>query len=135
MPLEIIIRPLLPPQGRPAPVQAPYVPEESEKSVEIAGRKGQVITLTGTESFSFNRSEDSQSETSRMFNITRVFRATTDNDGNITSVDRGQFVDVEHTTGINLRDREGKSRVSLYEPPPAAANVEILQSGVIRRTV
>lgn len=132
MGLELIVRPVVVRDTRPAPVQLPYVPDESETATEIAGRGGQVITLSKSENVHYDRSEGRQVETTRVVDRQRVFNATFDGSGNVLSVNRNQYVDIDQTRAVVFQNRQGQLRTQIYSAAPQADNIETIDTNIVR---
>lgn len=128
MPFEILVRPLIPKDTRPPRTQSPFVAPDNEKEFVMNGRSGEVVLLVQTQSWSADRTFQTAEET-RLFSTNRIYQAKTDGSGNITSINRNNYVDVETVRGIVTKDSKGRVFPMAYAPQPIPANVE---EGVIQ---
>lgn len=124
--LEIIVRPAVLPDVRPAPAQ-PFVapPEEDEGFVEIVGARGAAINLAQSHSSSFTRQRGR--ELGRTFDLMRVKQK--DENGNIVPEN---FVDIEAVTRLRMLDARNQRAKLRLAKPEERDNVEILQENMKR---
>ena len=123
--LEIIIRPSVPQNIRPAEIPTPaQVEDEQEQRAEISGRAGQVINLSHSRTQSFSKSRER--ETRRTFDVVRVHRADTPRS------ESEYWFDCEVAHKLTLQDQWGDEKRVRLRKPTATDNIEILSENNVR---
>jgi hypothetical protein len=137
---EVIVRPVVFPNIRPAPprVLAP-VDDPEEGFAVLSGSGGRLIDLP--HSYSWNARSPKQKETSREFDKERIYQTKDDGGGGSSravggarsgTINRDNYVDVERMTKVWLRDASGMESTITFAIPPSSDNIETLQKGLIR---
>lgn len=125
---EVVVRPAILPDIRPARQPRMPVPQPGtdQNMVVLSGGGAQMIDLTTSESSSSSRSK--HVETSRTYDVERIYKQ--DDDG---TVDESQFVDTERVRKIETQSGTEKSQ-TVYATPPERENVKVLETGKKRDT-
>jgi hypothetical protein len=133
---EIIVRPVVFPNIRPAPSRS-LPPEDDPESgrATLTGSSGQVIALS--HSFTASGTMPGGSETDRTYDVARISeRDEDDSGGDARSAraggDGGGYVDVEVVTQLGIRGADGKRSIWNYAPIEEADNIEIISRGNTR---
>jgi hypothetical protein len=133
---EIIVRPVVFPNIRPAPSRS-LPPEDDPESgrATLTGSSGQVIALS--HSFTASGSMPGGDETDRTFDEARI-RPGGDGDSTTRSTREGSssgddvYIDVEVVTQLGIRGADGKRSAWNYAPIQEGGNVEIISIGNTR---
>lgn len=126
MGFEVVVRPVVFPNIRPAPAQ-PQAPasDPTQGLATINGSSGQFLDLQY--SWSFNSSQSNPSESKRRVDTARVYQM--DDDGN---VNRDNFIDVDVANKIWMNDGNIDQRYN-YQRMKEADNIEIRDRNKIKR--
>jgi hypothetical protein len=126
MGLEVVVRPVVFPNIRPAPPRVLAPEDKADQGIAvITGGGGKFVSL----SYSFSHSMSAQlahREGVRQFNKERIHQV--DENGNINKTN---FIDVERLSRIRFDTADGPIKV-IYADPPRADNIEVRQSDVTR---
>jgi hypothetical protein len=123
---EVIVRPVVFPNIRPAPARALAPEDNPEQGIAaITGSGGRLIDLAHNWSVSVSRNRPQQ-ETKRQFSKERVYQK--DKQGKIN---RDNFIDVERLSKIRLDTEQGPIKV-IYNDPPKVDNVEVIETDLTR---
>ena len=125
MSFELFVRPFVTPPIRP-PARPPVLPfqDTPEQGVAVLrGLGGKLIDLTFSETSSWSKSR--AVETQRTVTRQRVYQK--ENDG---TVNKENFVDVEHVTEMEMQEGDGTLRYEYYADPPEEINIETLEANV-----
>jgi hypothetical protein len=123
---EVVVRPVVLPNIRPAPARVLPPQDDPEKGLAvISGSGGGLIDLPFQWSFNYS-SQAPVTETRRQFDKQRVYRV--DEKGN---VDKSTYVDLERLSRVRLEFPNGPQRLNFAEPPKLD-NVETLEKDVTR---
>jgi hypothetical protein len=126
MGFEVVVRPVVFPNIRPAPAQPSRAADDPTQGIAtINGGGGQFLDLQY--SSSINSSQSNPNETKRRVDVARVYQK--DDDGN---VNQDNFVDIDVANRIWMDDGTVQSRYS-YAPAQGADNIEIRERGKIKR--
>lgn len=125
--LEVVVRPVVLPNIRPAPPRVLAPEDDPEKDIAvISGSGGGPIDLTHSWSYSVSR-QRAEEEAVRQFNKERVYQK----DEKTGRINFDNYVDVERLKRVRLDSDQGPRKMN-YADPPKADNVEVLQSNVTR---
>jgi hypothetical protein len=123
---EVVVRPMVLPNIRPAPARVLPPQDDPEKGIcVIGGGGGGPIDLPYSFSVSYSTQAGAQ-ESRRQFDKQRVYRM--DEKGN---VDKSTYVDLERLSRVRLEFPEGPQKL-LFAEPPKVDNVETLEKDVTR---
>jgi hypothetical protein len=126
MGFEVVVRPVVFPNIRPAPAQSSPAPDNAESGIAtINGSSGQFLDLQY--SWSASTSQSNPSERRRRVDVARVYQM--DDDGN---VNEDNFVDIEVANRIWMNDGSVQSRYG-YAPVEEDDNIEIREHNKIKR--
>jgi hypothetical protein len=126
MGFEVVVRPVVFPNIRPAPAQ-PQAPasDPTQGLATINGSSGQFLDLQY--SWSFNTSQSNPNESKRRVDTARVYQM--DDNG---EVNQDNFVDIDVANRIWMDDGTVQNRYS-YAPVQEADNIEIKERNKIKR--
>jgi hypothetical protein len=125
MGFEVVVRPVVFPNIRPAPAQSrPPADDPNQGIATIHGSSGQFLDLQY--SWSLNSSQSNPNETKRRYDVARVYQM--DDDKN---VNRDTFVDIEVANRIWMDDGTVQNRYG-YSPIQEADNIEIRDRNKIK---
>ena len=134
---EVIVRPVVFPNIRPAPTRSlPPADDPEQGQAVFSGGSGQVIALT--HSFSASGSRPGGTETERTYDTVRITEeGKADPEGrkgrsSRAGGDSGAFIDVEVVTQLRLRDDKGNASVYNYTPIEESGNVTIIERNQTR---
>jgi hypothetical protein len=126
MGFEVVVRPVVFPNIRPAPAQPqPPADDPTQGIARIDGSSGQFLDLQY--SWSANSSQSNPNETKRRVDVARIYQM--DDDGN---VNQDNFVDVDVANKVWMDDGTVQSRYS-YARVQEADNIEIREKNKIKR--
>lgn len=121
---ESFVRPVVVPVFRPRQaLPIPPLPDPEQGRAVITGSSGEAIVLTKSEQSSWSRSMPV--EIRRKVTRQRVYQKKDDG-----TIERENFVDVEHTTEMEMREGDGTLRHEYYADPPEAPNIETIEANV-----
>lgn len=120
---ESFVRPSVVPVFRPPPARPiPPLPDpEQGKSVITGMSGGQAIMLTQSVQSSWSRSQPV--EVKRTVTTQRIYQKQDDG-----TVNRENFVDVDHTTKMTMQEGNGAQTTYHYASPPEADNIETIEA-------
>jgi hypothetical protein len=122
---EVVVRPVVFPNIRPAPAQSVAPADDPTKGIcTIHGSSGKHIDLPF--SWSVNTSSSRPQEVKRRFDVARVYQKD-DND----NVNQDNFVDIEVANRIWMNDGGVQSRYG-YSRVQEADNIEIRDRDIVR---
>jgi hypothetical protein len=125
MGFEVVVRPVVFPNIRPAPAQPrPAADDPTQGIARINGSSGQFLDLQYSNSI--NSSQSNPNETKRRVDVARVYQK--DDDGN---VNEDNFVDIEVANKIWMNDGTELTRYS-YSPVEEDDNIEIRERNKIK---
>lgn len=123
---EVVVRPVVFPNIRPAPAQSQAPASDPEKDIAVIhGSSGQHIDLPF--SWTVSTSSSRPKETKRRIDLARVYQKD-DSD----NVDQANFIDIEVANRIWMNDGGMQSRYG-YTRVQEADNIEIRERNKIRR--
>jgi hypothetical protein len=123
---ELIVRPVVFPNIRPAPAQVlPAEDDPTQGMIAIGGQPSRSLSASSGWSVSLSRDKPHK-EQKRQFDTERVFQQ--DAGGGIN---RQNYVDVERLKKVRLERKEGPYKM-LYDDPPSRPNVEIIAADQVR---
>jgi hypothetical protein len=126
MGFEVVVRPVVFPNIRPAPAQpVPPASDPKQGIATINGSSGQFVELQYSNSI--NSSSSNPSEKKRRYDVARVYQK--DDAGN---VNQDNFVDINVANRIWMDDGSVQSRYS-YDPVQEDDNIEIRERNKIKR--
>jgi hypothetical protein len=119
--LEVVVRPVVFPNIRPAPARA-LAPEDNPDQgiATLGGSGGRLIDLP--HSFSTSFSQQRQTETKRLVDVERIYQV--DEDGNIN---KQNFVDVERAKGSRFDIGESKDPTDLGPVDPSDSGADAIK--------
>lgn len=122
---ESLVRPYVQPKFRPkfTPLVRP-LPDVEQGKFAFTGSSSQVETLSKSEQGSWSKSIPV--ETRRTVTKQRVYQKKPDG-----TVEKENFVDVEHATEIEMREGDGTTKRYVYADPPMANNIENIEVGTV----
>lgn len=119
---ESVVRPSVIPVFRPPPARPiPPLPDPEQDKAVITGSSGQAILLTKSEQSSWSRSMPVEAE--RTVTTQRVYQKQADG-----TVNKENFVDVEHVTKMQMQEGDGTKKTYYYAKPKEAENIETLEA-------
>jgi hypothetical protein len=120
---ESFVRPSVVPVFRPPPARPiPPLPDPEQGKTVITGMSGgQAIMLTKSEQSSWSRSKPVEAE--RKVTVQRVYQKETDG-----TVNKENYVDVEHATEMTMQEGDGTLRHEYYTQPTEAPNIETIET-------
>jgi hypothetical protein len=127
---EVIVRPVVFPNIRPAPARALAPEANPDQGIAVLnGSGGKLIDLPRSWSASTSQRVE-QKETKRQYDTQRVYQK--DKDG---TINKDNFFDLEHLKKVRLDDGtdQGAIRVIYSEPPPVD-NVETTGTDLVRNS-
>lgn len=123
--LESVVRPNVVPIFRPPPARPiPPLPDPEQGLAVITGTGTQAIMLTKSEQTSWSNSHPV--EVKRTVTRQRIYQKQDDG-----TVNRENFVDVDHATKMTMQEGSGARTEYHYAPPPVADNIENIETGVV----
>ena len=124
---EVIVRPVVFPNIRPAPSRS-LPPEDDPEAGRFifGGSNGQVIALN--HSFSASGSGTGGDETDRTYDVARISES-----GSISGGDSA-YIDVEVLKHVKMRGADGSTSSWSYTPIQEAGNITIIQRDVTRKS-
>lgn len=125
---ELIVRPVVFPNIRPAPAQVlPAEDDPTQGMIAIGGQPAR--SLSASSGWSVNMSRDKpHKEEKRQFDTERVYQQ--DAGGRINTQN---YVDVERLKKVRLGRKEGPYK-QIYEDPPTRSNVQIIEADQVRES-
>lgn len=120
--LEVIVRPVVLPNIRPAPAPALAPDDTPDKGIAtLSGGSGSIVDLPYTYSMSFSRQKNHQQEQERQVVPARVYQKEEDG-----TVNKNNWLDSEVIQGWITADPTGARNYIKFAPTKEADNVEIL---------
>lgn len=125
MSFEPFVRPYVVPSIRPAVPQLLPPEDNVEQGIAVlSGLGGKLIDLSQSQQGSVSRSHPV--ETQRTVTTQRVYQKKDDG-----TIEKENFVDVEHTTEMKMREGDGSIKRYVYANPPQANNIETIETGTV----
>jgi hypothetical protein len=130
---EVIVRPVVFPNIRPAPPRSLPPEDDPTKGIAVLGGSGGgVVSLSYSYSMSMDRSKQHLQEEERTVDVARVYQKETDENGKET-VNQENYLDVEGPFKVLLRDPVGGRSWRNYQRMVEATNIQILQRDLKRK--
>jgi hypothetical protein len=125
---ELIVRPVVFPNIRPAPAQVLPAEDDPTQGMAVIGGSPR-RKLSASYSWSINMSRQKpHKENKRQYNKERVYQQ--DDQGNIN---KNNFIDVERLRKVRLETTTGPYKMIFADPPPRT-NVDIIEPDLVRGT-
>jgi hypothetical protein len=125
MGFEVVVRPVVFPNIRPAPAQPrPPASDSTQGIARINGSSGQFLDLQYSDSI--NQSSSNPKEVKRRYDTARVYQM--DDDGN---VNKDNYVDINVVNKFGMKDGRGVASTYSYAPAKEKKNVVIIHKNRI----
>jgi hypothetical protein len=128
---EVIVRPVIFPNIRPAPTRSLPPEEDPGKGlVVLGGAGGGLIALTRTETHSISRNVNRPWEIKRKVSVERVYQQKDPDAAHPEGkIDKENYVDVERASAIRMQNADGTVSKYRYSDPlsPHPKNIELMQ--------
>jgi hypothetical protein len=135
MGFEVIVRPAVLPNIRPAPARVLAPQDNPEQGIAVIGAGGgNFVGISSSYSISFSQQRPHkeakrQVDQERVYQVDKGGSGKSGKDGNIN---KNNYIDVERLKRVRLDTSDGPIKV-LYAAPPPAPNVETLATDVTRK--
>jgi hypothetical protein len=131
--LEVVVRPVVFPDIRPAPARPVAPADDPTKGIAvIEGSGGQFIDLSFSESSSWSKSKTQ--EVKRTVDVERIYQKTKNPETGKEEIEKENYVDVERMTQITEEDGRGVRTRRFFAKPnpddPKRDNIEILEKDI-----
>jgi len=128
---EVIVRPVVFPNIRPAPARALAPEDNPDQGIAVLGGSGgRLIDLPHSYSTSVSQQKP-HTESKRQFDKERIYQVGQGGSTRSGEINRNNYIDVERLKKVRL-NTEGGALKMIYSNPPPAANVETLETDVVR---
>jgi hypothetical protein len=136
MGLEVVVRPVVFPNIRPAPARVlPLPADPTQGQVVINGSSTKTISESYTFSVSVSRQNPKREEV-RQYDTVRVYQKTGGDGGSTRAgsggINRSNYIDVEVLKKVRLTGDDNGPLKMIYAEMPEAENIEILETDMTR---